>query len=87
MDLKWSQCKAFENMQSEVPAWFIGSERDADLEGFHGQEPIALLHNAFPKLLVVTMVPKAGHMVQLERSQEVNQLLVEYLAEIHTLTD
>ena len=87
MDLKWSPRKAFENMQSEVPAWFIGSERDADLEGFHGQEPIALLHNAFPKLLVVAMVPKAGHMVQLERSQEVNQLLVEYLAEIHTLAD
>ena len=36
----------------------------------------------FPDLRQVQMIPGAGHMVQLEASDEVNRVLLEYLADI-----
>jgi pimeloyl-ACP methyl ester carboxylesterase len=82
MDMKWEQRKAFEGVRSEVPAWFIGSEADVDLEGFHGDDPIAQMRAIFPHLRDVQMIPKAGHMIQLEASAELNALLVNYLERI-----
>ena len=41
MDLKWKQRKPFENSKSNVPAYFLGSENDVDLKGFHGEDPIS----------------------------------------------
>lgn len=82
MDLKWQQRKPFEGVASEVPAYFIGSEQDLDLEGFHGDDPISLMRAQFPDLRRVEMIPDAGHMVQFEKSDEVNRLLIEYLGDI-----
>jgi epoxide hydrolase A/B len=82
MDIKWKQRKPFEGAQSAVPAYFIGSERDVDLEGFHGDDPIGLMRAQFPDLRAVNMIPKAGHMVQLEAPAEVNSLLLSYLQQI-----
>ena len=82
MDLKWAQRKPFEGVQSQVPAYFIGSEHDVDLEGFHGDDPIGLMRAIFPQLREVRMIPGAGHMVQLEASDAVNAILLDYLADI-----
>lgn len=82
MDLKWQQRKPLEGVASEVPAYFIGSEQDLDLEGFHGDDPISLMRAQFPELRRVEMIPDAGHMVQLEKSGDVNRLLIDYLADI-----
>ena len=82
MDLKWAQRKPFEGVQSEVPAYFLGSEHDVDLEGFHGDDPIGLMRAIFPDLREVQMIPGAGHMMQLEASEEVNRILLAYLADI-----
>ncbi len=82
MDLKWQQRKPYERKQSAVPAYFIGSEQDVDLEAFHGDDPMALMRAQFPNLRDVRMVPKAGHMLQLERSDEVNEILLEFLAHV-----
>lgn len=82
MDLKWQQRKVFEGKQSPVPAYFIGSEHDVDLEGFHGDDPISLMRAQFPDLRRVEMIPKAGHMVQLEASDAVNELMVSCLKDI-----
>jgi pimeloyl-ACP methyl ester carboxylesterase len=82
MDLKWQQRKPFEGVQSQVPAYFIGSEQDVDLEGFHGDDPIGLMRAQFPDLREVEMIANAGHMVQLEKSNEVNRLLIQYLTMI-----
>ncbi len=81
MDLKWQQRRAFEGVQSAVPAYFIGSENDVDLEGFHGDDPIGLMRAIFPDLRQVNMIPGAGHMVQLEASGAVNEYLLAILAE------
>ena len=53
-----------------------------DLEGFHGDDPISLMRAIFPDLREVRMIPGAGHMVQLEASDEVNAILVDFLADI-----
>ncbi len=82
MDLKWVQRKPFEGATCPVPAYFIGSEQDCDLEGFHGPDPIGLMRAQFPDLREVAMIKNAGHLVQMERPAEVNTLLLKYLADI-----
>ncbi|MGB1139861.1 MAG: alpha/beta fold hydrolase [Halioglobus sp.] len=82
MDMKWEQRRPFEGVTSDVPAYFIGSEHDVDLEGFHGDDPIGLMRAIFPQLREVRMIPDAGHMVQLEASDAVNAMLLDYLADI-----
>ena len=82
IDLKWAQRKPFEGVTSAVPAYFLGSEHDVDLEGFHGEDPIGQMRAIFPDLRAVRMIPGAGHMVQLEASREVNAILLDYLADI-----
>ena len=82
MDLKWQQRRPFEGVQSDVPAYFLGSEHDVDLKGFHGEDPIAQMRAIFPQLRAVRMIPGAGHMVQLEASDQVNALLLDYLTDI-----
>jgi len=84
MDIKWQQRKPWEGVQSDVPAWFIGSERDVDLEGFHGEDPIGLMRAIFPRLMDVQMIPSVGHMMPLEASAELNVILLDYLARINT---
>ena len=82
MDLKWRQRKPFEGVQSQVPAWFIGSEQDVDLKGFHGEDPIALMRAIFPNLVGVRMIPKAGHMMPLEAPEALNAALLECLPQL-----
>ena len=65
-----------------MPAYFLGSEHDVDLEGFHGDDPISLMRAIFPDLREVRMIPGAGHMVQLEASDQVNAILIDYLRDI-----
>lgn len=79
MDIKWAQRKPFEGVQSPVPAFFIGSEHDIDLEAFHGDDPISLMRAQFPDLREVAMIAEAGHMVQMERPEEVNTHLLRFL--------
>jgi pimeloyl-ACP methyl ester carboxylesterase len=79
MDIKWRQRKPFEGVQSRVPAFFIGSEHDIDLEAFHGDDPISLMRAQFPDLREVAMVPAAGHLVQMEKPDAVNGHLVRFL--------
>lgn len=82
MDIKWEQRKALEQSVSDLPTYFIGSENDVDLEHFHGDSPLAKMKAQFPKLSQVKMIPEAGHLMQLERSDDVNRILVDYLQEI-----
>ena len=82
MDIKWRDRKPFEGVQSAVPAYFLGSEHDVDLEGFHGEDPVGLMRAIFPDLRAVRMIPGAGHMVQLEASAAVNDILLDFLADV-----
>lgn len=79
MDLKWTERKPFEGRPSKVPAFFVGSEHDIDLARFHGDDPIGLMRAQFPDLREVVMIPQAGHLVQMERPEEVNRALLKFL--------
>ncbi|RMI30105.1 alpha/beta fold hydrolase [Nocardia stercoris] len=66
----------------EVPAYFLYGENDPDMEGFSGRDPLATLRAHVPDLRAVTMVPGAGHLVQLERTDAVNAFLLDHLREL-----
>ena len=87
MDIKWQQRKALEGVTSEVPAYFIGSENDVDLEHFHGDHPIEKMRSQFPDLRQVKMIPEAGHLMQMECSEETNRILKIYLEDITSNLD
>jgi hypothetical protein len=53
-----------------------------DLEGFHGEDPIGLMRAIFPNLQDVQMIPEVGHMMPLEASDQLNVILLDYLARI-----
>jgi pimeloyl-ACP methyl ester carboxylesterase len=67
-----------------VPFYFIGSENDTDLEAFHGEDPLAKLHQQYSALRAVEIIPHAGHMVQMERAAEVTQLMLRFLDKMKT---
>ena len=82
MDIKWAERQSTHNLVSDVPAYFLGSEHDVDLKGFHGDDPISLMKRQFPDLRKIEMVPAAGHLVQLERSAEVSAAMVRFIEDI-----
>ena len=49
MDLKWEQRRPYEGKTSPVPAHFIGSERDADLEGLSRCKSSAAVPRSVPR--------------------------------------
>jgi pimeloyl-ACP methyl ester carboxylesterase len=69
MDLRWQQRRRFEGVPNPVPFYFIGSENDTDLEAFHGEDPLAKLHQQYSALRAVEIIPHAGHMVQMALSR------------------
>lgn len=79
MDLRWAQRQPLYGTPNPVPFYFIGSENDTDLEAFHGDDPIGKIKQQYSDVRGISMVPHAGHMLQLERSAEVNKVIVDFL--------
>ena len=52
------------------------------MEGFGGPDPIGMMRALVPDLRSADMVAGAGHLVQLERTDEVNALLLGYLGSL-----
>jgi pimeloyl-ACP methyl ester carboxylesterase len=82
MDLRWAQRRRFEGMRNPVPFYFIGSERDCDLEAWHGDDPLGALQQQYREVRGVAMLSEAGHMMQMERPREVNEWILRFLAEL-----
>jgi pimeloyl-ACP methyl ester carboxylesterase len=82
LDLNWELTEPFDVRQIEVPAFFMYGERDCDMEGFSGMDPIAAMRAKVPDLRRADMIPEAGHLVQLESTSTVNRLLGEYLSSL-----
>jgi pimeloyl-ACP methyl ester carboxylesterase len=69
-------------VKNPVPFYFIGSERDCDLEAWHGDDPLGALQTQYADVRGVAMLSEAGHMMQMERPGEVNEWIVRFLAEL-----
>jgi len=82
MDLRWAQRRGFEGVKNPAPFYFIGSERDCDLEAWHGDDPLGALQQQYADVRGVAMLSEAGHMMQMERPREVNEWLLRFLGEL-----
>lgn len=83
-DLRWEQRKAYEGCRIEVPYFFIGSENDIDLAVFHGKEPLQQFHRYYSDVRDVRIIDGAGHMLQMERPDDVSAALLDFLETLDT---
>ncbi|MRH87477.1 alpha/beta fold hydrolase [Nocardia sp. SYP-A9097] len=79
LDRNWELTEAYADAEVTVPAFFIYGEKDPDMEGFSGRDPLATMRAAVPDLRTVVEVPAAGHLIQLERPDAVNSFLIDTL--------
>ncbi|MBE1532900.1 alpha/beta fold hydrolase [Actinomadura algeriensis] len=80
MDLSWEHRKSYEGRRTTVPYYFLGSEQDADLEGWHGDDPLNRLADHHADVRNVRMIESAGHMMQMEKPAETTAAMLEFLA-------
>jgi pimeloyl-ACP methyl ester carboxylesterase len=78
VDRDWEDLSAFRGRPIEVPALFIGGDRDGPT--IWGQTSIDRFPESLPRLTKSVILPGCGHWTQQERAVEVNDLLLEFLA-------
>ncbi|MFP5455693.1 MAG: alpha/beta fold hydrolase [Alphaproteobacteria bacterium] len=79
MDLRWSQRAEWRHRPIDRPFFFIGSENDVDLEAWHGDDPLGAIPHQYSDVRRIEMLPKAGHLIQLERADEVGRLMRQFV--------
>lgn len=82
MDVSWNARKEFERQTNPVPYYFLYSEHDPDLEGFHGRDPLNKLDRYHDDVRQVRSVPRAGHLMHLEATEDTHRELLACLADI-----
>lgn len=82
IDAQWAARKAFERATNPVPFYFLYSEHDPDLEGFHGREPLKKLDRFHDVVRAVRTVGRAGHLMHLEATADLNRELLWCLGDI-----
>lgn len=82
MDIRWQQRHAWRDRPTSQPFYFIGSEHDVDLEAWHGEDPLGEIAERHADVRAVEMIAGAGHLIQLEKTEAVNALLLRFLGEI-----
>ena len=82
MDVAWRARKEFERQTNPVPYYFIYSEHDPDLEGFHGREPLQKLGRYHDDVRQVRTVSRAGHLMHLEATEDMHREILACLSDI-----
>ncbi|SFR90735.1 alpha/beta fold hydrolase [Sphingomonas jatrophae] len=82
MDLRWHQRAPYRGARLTPPFYFIGSTNDVDLEAWHGDDPLGTIGDHHADVRRIEMIEGAGHMMQLERSDAVTRLMLDFLKEI-----
>ncbi|WP_324268467.1 alpha/beta fold hydrolase [Saccharopolyspora mangrovi] len=86
IDRNWELTADYADAVVTVPTYFLYGERDTDMEGFSGHDPLATLRANVHDLRAVTSIPEAGHLVHLERTEIVNTVFLEHLADLTKTT-
>lgn len=81
LDRNWELTAEYATVVPRVPVHFLYGENDPDMKGFSGRNPLETMRALLPDLRAVEQVAGAGHLVQLERTAEVNAFLLRALAE------
>lgn len=82
MDVSWNARKEFQRQTNPVPFYFLYSEHDPDLEGFHGRDPLNKLGRYHDDVRMVRSVPRAGHLMHLEASADTHREILACLADV-----
>lgn len=82
-DRNWQLNARYLGQRIETPTLFIAGEQDPVMV-MSGQESLDFMRWAVPGLQGCEIIPDAGHWVQLEQSDQVNQQMLEFLAEVRT---
>jgi pimeloyl-ACP methyl ester carboxylesterase len=77
VDRDWEDLAAFRGAKINVPALFIGGDRDGPT--IWGAAAIAAFERTLPRLQRSLILPGCGHWTQQERPDEVNSALIEFL--------
>lgn len=83
MDVSWHERRAFQRRTNPVPFYFVYSDHDPDLEGFHGPDPLGRLDRFHDDVRMVRSVGRAGHLMHLEATEELNRELLVCLADAY----
>ena len=81
VDRDWEDLAAFRGARIDVPALFIGGDRDGPT--LWGMPAIAAFERTLPKLHRSIILEGCGHWTQQERPTEVNDALLDFLAAAH----
>ncbi|WP_432420662.1 alpha/beta fold hydrolase, partial [Nocardia farcinica] len=65
-----------------APAYSASGDTDPAMAGFSGRDPLGVMRAYVPDLRAVTMLPGAGHLLPLERGDEVNAAIVGHLHDL-----
>lgn len=84
MDVSWQSRKNFDRATNPVPFYFVYSEHDPDMQGFHGRDPLGRLEKYHDDIRGVYTVSKAGHLMHLEMTDELNNQLVTILGDVRS---
>lgn len=79
LDRNWALQGALDGKQVDVPALYLVGERDTGLAIPGMDQIIKAMPNLVPQLRATQIIPGAGHWLQQEAPQEVNQALVAFL--------
>ena len=82
MQRNWELTPELRDMPVSQPAMFIAGENDVVIGGITEEALRARLTQAATDLRGVHLIPGIGHWVQQQEPQEVNRLLLEFLAEL-----
>lgn len=77
VDRDWEDLSTFRGRPIEVPALFIGGDRDGPT--IWGQRAIDAFATSLPRLHRSIILPGCGHWTQQERPDEVNEALLDFL--------
>ena len=80
LDRDWQLTPFLSGAKLQQPALFIGGEFDVAV--MMNRDIINQLETTTPNLRKQVLLPNTGHWIQQERPTEVNQLLIEFLAQV-----
>ncbi|MGY4624510.1 pimeloyl-ACP methyl ester carboxylesterase [Bradyrhizobium sp. USDA 4486] len=81
LDRNWDLTAPWQDAQIRQPSLFIAGAKDAVITGLIGAKRVNELERVLPNLQRKLIIDGAGHWVQQERPDEVNEALVKFLKE------
>jgi pimeloyl-ACP methyl ester carboxylesterase len=81
VDRDWEDLTAYSNQPIEIPALFVGGEKDGPT--MWGGAAIAKFPETLPKLHDSIIVKGSGHWIQQEYADDTNRALLDFLSAIH----